>query len=111
MPRGATRWRDSMNGPDWMDLRGTMSAIGELHQCRVYAMLRPSGGILDAMIELSVVAERATPDPAPEKQKIVLWRTWPNKLGQTFEQTVYFSLLDLDNHIGREWYEQQDFIE
>jgi hypothetical protein len=94
-------WERSSSGPDWMDIRTMLIAVGTLHSATVEVTLSPDGtGSTGGLkVELAAHFERLPGSALPES--VIENVIWPNKDSRTVEGAVYNLIWKLDYAISK----------
>lgn len=97
------------NGPDWTDTAMLMSAIGQLHTCRVELTVTvPTQGHNGQLRILAAANFELLPGSSLPRQ-VVISETWPSGRARTVEALAYNAVWQLDYAISQV-YEQMSLL-
>lgn len=99
----------SMNGPDWTDVALTMSALQQVHECRVELTVTTAGVGGSGGYVLRAIARFDTLPGSDAPKEVYGVATWPNAHLAEMPATAYRLLLELDHNIGRA-YRQRNMV-
>ena len=95
------QWQKSSKGPDWIDLRAMMVAMGAIHSAHVEVTVSPLGigstgsVTVRASAHFDLLPGSSLPETVESKAE------WPNKRNATLEDLAYNLLWQLDYDIGK----------
>jgi hypothetical protein len=103
---GSKQWQKSQNGPDWMDIRTTMEAIGLLHRVNVVLTLTP-GAHTGSPFTWHFTCVAMDTDASVMGQCVVdLSGEWPCKDHADLSHCLYAGLLSLDYSLSSKVWQQ-----
>jgi len=103
---GSKQWAKSSNGPDWIDLRAMMTAIGGLHTASVEVVLSPDGIGSSGGMKVACAAHFDKLPGSALPETVEVGASWPTAEGRSITDVVYKLLWQLDYEISKV-YEQE----
>jgi hypothetical protein len=99
------QWQKSSNGPDWIDLRAMMVAIGAIHSATIELIVSPLGTGSTGVVVVKAVAHFDLLPGSSLPETVQSLANWPNKRNAQLTDLAYNLLWQLDHEIGKT-YEQ-----
>lgn len=95
------QWAKSTNGPDWIDLRAMMVAIGALHSAKVEVIVSPlgTGSTGSVVVECAAHFDLLPGSSLPET--VVVKGEWPTAKASGVTDLAYNLLWKLDYEISQ----------
>jgi hypothetical protein len=100
------QWAKSTNGPDWIDLRAMMIAIGAIHSAKVEVIISPLGIGSTGSVTVECAAHFDLLPGSSLPETVVVNGVWPTAKAATVQDLAYNLLWRLDYQIG-EVYKQE----
>jgi hypothetical protein len=95
------QWAKSSNGPDWIDLRAMMVAIGQLHTATVELIVSPLGIGSTGSVTVQLVAHFDKLPGSSLPETVITKAEWPGKKSQELTELAYNLLWQLDYEISK----------
>lgn len=103
-------WAKSTNGPDWVDLRAMMIAMGVLHSAHVEVTVSPLGIGSTGCVQVTAAAIFDLLPGSSLPPEVEVRAEWPNARNAQLTDIAYNLLWQLDHEIGKV-YEQGTLFE
>ena len=95
------QWRKSTNGPDWIDIRAMMVAIGALHTAHVEVVCSPLGTGSTGSVQVECAAHFDLLPGSSLPQTVLVNGPWPSVTNGSLEELAYNLLWKLDYEISQ----------
>lgn len=106
----AKEWAKSTNGPDWIDLRAMMLAVGQLHTAEVELIVSPLGTGSTGAVQVKLVAHFDLLPGSSLPETVQVMGEWPHPDRKSLTDLAYNLIWQLDYQIGKA-YNQMSLLE
>ena len=100
-------WAKAANGPDWTDVLMAMTALEQVHDCRVGLTVIPASNGHNGGGKVEVWADFATLTGNSTVRRESVHFTWPSARGFGLVGAAYRAILELDYKIGSTYKQQK----